>query len=147
MQARVSDILNHKGRDVLTTGPSTTVYDAITRMVDRNVGSILVVEDGEVRGIFTERDYLRRIVLQGRTSKTTQIEEVMTSPVICVDADYNVKDCLNLMTNNKCRHLPVLDDSGLAGIVSIGDCVKQLSDLAQKRVKDLTNYIVGKYPG
>ncbi len=147
MKVQVSHMLDTKGHEVLTTDPDTSVYDAIAQMVDANVGSIVVTENDEVVGIFTERDYLRRIVLQGRTSKTTSIDEVMTAPVICVDSTYQVQDCLELMTNNRCRHLPVLNDDALIGIVSIGDCVKQLSDSAQKRVKDLTDYIVGKYPG
>lgn len=147
MKIRVSHMLDTKGHDVLTTHPDSSVYEAIAKMVDANVGSIVVTNNDDVRGIFTERDYLRRIVLQGRTSKTTTIDEVMTSPVITVDPSYHVKECLDLMTDNRCRHLPVMDDNALVGIVSIGDCVKQLSDSAQKRVQDLTDYIVGKYPG
>ena len=87
MKIQVSHMLDTKGRDVLTTHPETSVYEAIKQMVEANVGSIVVTEDDEVVGIFTERDYLRRIVLQGRTSKTTAINEVMTSPVICVDPE------------------------------------------------------------
>jgi CBS domain-containing protein len=140
-------MLAEKGHNVLTTNPDTSVYEAIGQMVDANVGSILVIEDDKVRGIFTERDYLRRIALEGRTSKTTRIDEVMTTPVICVEPSYEVKQCLEIMTENRCRHLPVMNENELVGIISIGDCVKQLSDSAQKQVKDLKNYIVGKYPG
>lgn len=147
MAARVYDILDRKGREVLTTGPETTVLEAITKMVDRNVGSIIVVEDGDVVGIFTERDYLRRIVLQGRTSKETSIDEVMTSEVIAVTPDYEVEDCLSVMTQNKCRHLPVMADGELSGIISIGDCVKQLHQHARTRLDDLTQYVQGRYPG
>lgn len=146
METRVHDILRHKGTNVLTIEPSATVFESISRMVDHNVGSILVVEDDEVAGIFTERDYLRRIVLEGRTSKTTRVEEVMTSDVVWVDPGYTVDECMALMTENKCRHLPVLDDGELTGLISIGDCVKQVSRTARARVEELQNYISGKYP-
>lgn len=147
MAARVYDILDRKGRDVLTTEPETTVFDAIAHMVDRNVGSIVIVGEGEIEGIFTERDYLRRIVLRGRTSRETAIEEVMTADVIAVTPEYSIDDCLALMTQEKCRHLPVLEDGVLAGIVSIGDCVKQQNQHAQSRLQNLTEYVKGRYPG
>lgn len=146
MQTRVADILNSKGNDVLTTTPSTSVYDAIAKMVDHNVGSIVITEDGEICGIFTERDYLRRIILQGRSSKTTPIEEVMTPDVLYVDPSYTVEDCMAIMTEKKCRHLPVMEEGQLAGIISIGDCVRTISANAQARVQSLTDYIMGKYP-
>lgn len=146
MDTRVSEVLRQKGRDVLTTSPTATVFNCIAAMVDHNVGSIVVVEDGAIRGIFTERDYLRRIVLQGRTSKTTRVEEVMTSDVITVTPDDTVETCMSIMTANKCRHLPVVDDEALSGIVSIGDCVKQISREAQAQVNDLRAYVTGKYP-
>jgi CBS domain-containing protein len=138
--------LQHKGSDVLTIEPSATVYEAIAQMVDRNVGSILVMEDDEIAGIFTERDYLRRIVLEGRTSKTTRVAEVMTADVVWVDPGYTVEECMALMTDQKCRHLPVLNDGDLAGIISIGDCVKQASRTAQARAEELEKYISGTYP-
>jgi CBS domain-containing protein len=146
MDTRVRDILRRKGTNVLTIEPSATVYDSIARMVDHNVGSILVMEDDTIDGIFTERDYLRRIVLQGRTSKTTRVEEVMTSDVVWVDPSYTVDECMALMTEKKCRHLPVLDDGELVGLISIGDCAKQASRSAQARAKELENYISGTYP-
>lgn len=148
MDTRVSEILRHKGHDVLTADPATSVYECIASMVDHNVGSILVMDGPDIAGIFTERDYLRRIVLRGRTSKTTTVEEVMTSDPICVTPDETVERCLAIMTQEKCRHLPVLDEqNNLTGIVSIGDCVKQLSRVAQAQVEDLRGYITGQYPG
>lgn len=146
MEITVEEILRRKGTEVLTTDPDSTVFDAIARMVDHNVGSILVTDDGEVEGIFTERDYLRRIVLEGRTSKTTRVEEVMTTDVVWVDPSYTADECMALMTENKCRHLPVLSDSTLSGIISIGDCVKQVSRTARSRVEELQKYISGRYP-
>lgn len=146
MEITVEEILRRKGTEVLTTDPDSTVFDAIARMVDHNVGSILVTDDGEVEGIFTERDYLRRIVLEGRTSKTTRVEEVMTTDVVWVDPSYTADECMALMTENKCRHLPVLSDNTLSGIISIGDCVKQVSRTARSRVEELQKYISGRYP-
>ena len=146
MEVTVQKILRQKGTEVLTTDPSSTVYDAIARMVDHNVGSILVVQDGDIEGIFTERDYLRRIVLEGRTSKTTRVDEIMTTDVVWVDPSYTADECMALMTEHKCRHLPVLKDNELAGIISIGDCVKQVSRTARSRVEELQKYISGQYP-
>ena len=146
MTITVEEILHQKGTEVLTTTPSATVFDAIALMVDHNVGSILVTANGEIEGIFTERDYLRRIVLEGRTSKTTRVEEVMTDDVVWVDPDYTADECMAIMTEHKCRHLPVIEDGDLTGIVSIGDCVKQVSRTARSRVEELEKYISGTYP-
>ncbi len=148
MKIRVADILRHKGKRsrVVTIGRSETVYDAIARMVENNVGSILVTDEDEVCGIFTERDYLRRIILQGRTSKTTQIDEVMTADIVWVDPGFDVEECMAIMTQKKCRHLPVLDEGKLVGVISIGDCVKEISNEAKARVQYLTGYITGQYP-
>lgn len=143
----VSDILRHKADHVVTIDRSATVYEAIERMVENNVGSIIVLDEGETAGIFTERDYLRRIVLRGRTSKDTQIGEVMTKDIVYVDPSFTVKQCLAIMTKQKIRHLPVLDDGKLIGVVSIGDCVKELSRDAEANVQYLTDFITGRYPG
>lgn len=146
MSAPISSILNRKGRQVITIGPDATVYEAIAKMVEHNVGSIVVVHENQVVGIFTERDYLRRIALQGRTSKTTQIREVMTADVLCVSPRSTVQECLALMTKQKCRHLPVLQGNALVGIISIGDCVRAISDQARAQVDTLTHYVAGSYP-
>lgn len=147
MVTRVRDILRHKGYDVLTATPEMTVYECIASMVKHNVGSILIMDGKHVAGIFTERDYLRRIVLKGRSSKTTKVEEVMTTDILSVEPKQTVDRCLSIMTQQKCRHLPVLDTEGeLTGIVSIGDCVKELSQVAQAQVEDLQSYIKGRYP-
>lgn len=146
MQLRAGDILKHKGGDVVTIEATATVYEAIARMVDNNVGSILVMQEDALAGIFTERDYLRRIILQGRTSKETRIADAMTAEVVTVDPGVHVQDCMAIMTQKKCRHLPVLDEGRVVGVVSIGDCVKEISKEAQARVQDLTAYITGAYP-
>ena len=143
---RVADLLRHKGARVVTIERTASVYDAIAKMVDQNVGSILVMDGEKLAGIFTERDYLRRIILQGRTSKTTQIEEVMTAEVVGVDPHHKIEDCMAIMTRKKCRHLPVLEDDRVVGVISIGDCVREISTEAQSRIHNLTNYITGRYP-
>jgi CBS domain-containing protein len=140
-------LLRKKGTSVITTDPDATVYDAITTMVNHNVGAIVVADDGMLTGIFTERDYLRRIALQGRTSKTTAVREVMTPDVITVAPDTPVETALAIMTEARCRHLPVRAGDRLAGIVSIGDCVKHLLRDAEATVDTLKRYVTGQYPG
>jgi CBS domain-containing protein len=140
-------LLRKKGTSVITTDPSATVYDTIATMVNHNVGAIVVTTDGALAGIFTERDYLRRIVLHGRTSKTTSVKEVMTTDVISVVPDTTVEAALSIMTEARCRHLPVMIDGRLAGLVSIGDCVKHLLRSAEAEVDTLERYVAGKYPG
>ena len=146
MTTRVADILRHKGSRVVTCGRETIVYDAIAKMVENNVGSILVTDDDGLAGIFTERDYLRRIILQGRTSKTTRIEEVMTADVLQASPHSTIKACMETMTSRRCRHLPVVEDGELLGVISLGDCVKELLGEAEARVQNLTGYITGQYP-
>ena len=144
----ISSILKRKGDWVITIDRSATVFDTIKRMVDHNVGSIVVTDNGKLCGIFTERDYLRRIALKGRTSRETRVEEVMTENVICVEPNATAQECLQIMTENRCRHLPVMRDGGcMGGIISIGDCVRALSSHAERQVEDLTSYIAGTYPG
>lgn len=140
-------LLRTKGTSVITTAPDATVYDAIATMVDHNVGAIVVTDDGALTGIFTERDYLRRIVLQGRTSKTTAVRTVMTADVITATPDTTVETALAIMTEARCRHLPVLVEGRLAGVVSIGDCVKHLLRDAESDLDSLQGYVTGRYPG
>ncbi len=146
MTTRVADILRHKGSRIVTIEPTTTVYDAIAKMVEHNVGSILVIEVDTLCGIFTERDYLRRIILQGRTSKTTRIEDVMTKDVLQATPHSTIKECMATMTSQRCRHLPVVEEGALVGLISLGDCVKELLGEAEARVQNLTDYITGQYP-
>jgi CBS domain-containing protein len=147
MQTPVSSILSRKGDWVITIEPKATVFDTISRMVEHNVGAICVTEHGRLQGIFTERDYLRRIILQGRASKDTRVEEVMTKDVICARPDHTADDCMAMMTEKKCRHLPVLRDGQLAGIISLGDCVKVILEATEDRVRNLEHFITGGYPG
>lgn len=147
MQIPVSNILREKGEWVISIHPEATVYETIARMVEHNVGAIVILDNGTLAGIFTERDYLRRVVLRGRSTESTPVAEVMTPDVITVSPETTVEECMQMMTRHKCRHLPVTREGALAGIISIGDCVKQISRLAEARVEDLTQYITGGYPG
>ena len=144
----VADVLMHKLNDVLTIDTHATVFEAIGKMEERNVGSIVVLDEyGRLAGIFTERDYLRRIVLQNRTSRTTRVHEVMSKEVITVDPNCLVEKCMDLMTEERIRHIPVVDQERLIGIVSIGDLVKHLCMERSHEIKNLTDYITGRYPG
>ena len=143
---RIAEILAKQKQKVQTIEPEATVFDAIEKMVEQNIGSILVADGDEILGIFTERDYLRRIVLKNRTSKSTAVREVMTSKLVCVDPGRSVEDCLAIVTQERIRHLPVLEQGRLVGIVSIGDLVKFLSKQRAIEIRYLTDYIAGKYP-
>ena len=143
---RVADLIRVKGRDVYTIESGASVYDAVKRMVDHNAGSLLVVDGGEIRGIITERDYLREIVLKGRTSKATEVRTIMTADVVCVGPNDTIEECMAVMTEKRIRHLPVLEEGRLAGLISIGDVVRQLSKDQKAQIRYLTDYITGKYP-
>ncbi len=142
----VAELIGHKGAEVLRAPESATVFDCIAEMVKHHAGSIVVVNpDDEMVGIFTERDYLRRIALEGRSSRDTQVTEVMTRDVVWVDPHYTVDECMAVMTKQKIRHLPVLENGHLMGVVSIGDCVRYHSEEAEARVQFLSDYIAGQY--
>jgi CBS domain-containing protein len=144
---RVADILALKGSSVHTVDKRTTVFEAIKMMVEANVGSLIVTDGDAIHGIITERDYLRRIVLEGRTSKTTAVLEVATERLVVVDPTRPLEECMALMTTERFRHLPVVDGGKLVGVISIGDIVKHLSREREAEVRYLTDYISGKYPG
>jgi CBS domain-containing protein len=138
----VASILDTKGSDVLQIEGSATVLDAIKRMVEANVGSLLVFEEGKLAGIVTERDYLRRVTLEGRDEKETPVREIMTAPLVYVTPDTSIDECMAVMTERRIRHLPVLTDGrDVAGIVSIGDVVKFQSKQQNAQIRLLTDYI------
>jgi CBS domain-containing protein len=141
--ARVSEILRGKGTDVLKIDTSATVFEAITKIVERNVGSILVTEGDKVVGIMTERDYLRKIAVQGRTSRDTRVGEIMTSPLVYVTPETTIEESMAIMTDRRIRHLPVVEDDEVIGIVSIGDVVKFQSREQTFQIQYLTEYISG----
>ena len=138
----VAKVLEEKGGEVLQIEASATVFDAIKRMVESNVGALLVTEDGRVSGIVTERDYLRRVTLEGRTEKETLVREIMTAPLVYATPEMSVEECMAIMTERRIRHVPVFADGcELVGIVSIGDLVKFQSKEQSFQIKFLTDYI------
>jgi CBS domain-containing protein len=145
--SRVADILSYKGREVHTIEREATTFEALEKIVLHNVGALVVVDGEAIAGIITERDFLRRVVLQGRDPRTTRVREAMTERLVCTDPDRPLEDCMAVMTHERIRHLPVLAAGRLAGIVSIGDVVKHISAERHVEVRYLTDYITGKYPG
>ena len=143
--AKVSEILEHKGGMVLSVDMTETVLNAISLMAQVNVGAVLVQEDDTISGIFTERDYLQKIALKSLSSKDTKVSDVMTSPVISAEPGDSVQHCMETMTTCHCRHLPVVENGKLLGIVSIGDLVKKMLDEKQQEVDKLSEYITGTY--
>jgi CBS domain-containing protein len=141
--ADVAKILSEKGGDVISISGDATVFDAIKKMVEANVGAILVTagDPDKIEGIFTERDYLRRIAVEGRTSRETPVRDVMTSPVIVVGPETTVEEAMALMTDRRIRHAPVVDDDHLLGMVSIGDLVRLQSQEQSFKIRYLTEYI------
>lgn len=139
----VSTILKGKGKEIFSITPDTTVYHALEIMVEKNVSSLLVVENEKLSGIFTERDYARKVVLKGKSSKETRIGDIMTEELITVSPASTVDDCMRLMTGKSIRHLPVLADGNLVGIVSIGDVVKNVIEEQKLIIENMGNYIHG----
>ena len=138
---QVKTILDNKGHEFWSVTPDTSVYDALQLMSEKAVGSVLVVENGEVRGIFTERDYARKVVLDGKSSPNTRVTEIMTSQVLCTRPEQTIEEAMALMTEKRVRHLPVLADGKIVGVVSIGDLVKAVISEQRFLIKQLENYI------
>jgi CBS domain-containing protein len=141
--AHISEILRSKSGDVLKIDASATVFDAIKKIVEHNVGSILVSDGDDVVGIMTERDYLRKIAIFGRTSHDTLVREIMSSPLIYVTPETTIEEAMAIMTDRRIRHLPVVVEEKITGIVSIGDVVKFQSREQSFQIKYLTEYISG----
>jgi|SRR5271163_577717 len=146
MTGTVGSVLNRKGSVVWFVSPDETVYDAIEKMADKGVGALLVMSGGKLVGIFSERDYARKVILKGRASRTTLVKEIMTSPVICETADKAVDECMGLMTRNRIRHLPIMENDRVLGVVSMGDLVKWVVSEQEETIEYLHNYISAKYP-
>ncbi len=141
---QVSDILKGKEHALLTIASDASVLDMVKQMVGANVGSLLVTVDGRIEGIVTERDYLRRVTLEGRTDKDTPVSEIMTSPLIVVTPRTPVDECMAIMTDRRIRHMPVVDDGEVIGMVSIGDLVKFQSQQQSFKIQYLTDYITAR---
>jgi CBS domain-containing protein len=139
----VRSVLQSKGSDIWSTAPDTLVFDALKVMAEKNVGALLVMEGNQLIGIFSERDYARKIVLKGESSHNIAIRNVMTSGVISVTPDQSIEDCMALMTGKHIRHLPVLENSKIVGLISIGDVVKAIISQHEDTIKQLENYITG----
>ena len=144
----VATILSHKGQvPVHSVAPETMVFDAIKLMADRNIGCVLVMDGGALLGILSERDYTRKVVLQGRSSRSTTVREIMTTQVICVTPQHGVEDTLRIVTESRVRHLPVKDGDRIIGLISIGDLVKWVINAQRSALIQLEAYVAGGYPG
>ena len=141
----VEKLLNNKSKDIWSIGPDATVYDALQKMAEKDAGALLVTEQGNLVGIFTERDYARKLILKGRFSKDTAVSELMTHEVLYVEPNNTIEDCMVMMTARRVRHLPVMDNGKLAGIVTIGDIVKQVISEQESTIHELEKYITGGY--
>lgn len=139
----VREILQKKGKSVWSVTPDTTVYDALQLMAEKEIGAVLVLQNGKVEGIMSERDYARKVILQGKQSKDTLVREIMSSKVLYVNTSLSTEECMALMINKRVRHLPVFEDHELVGIISIGDVVKAVIDEKEFVIDLLVHYITG----
>lgn len=140
---RVKDILDVKGLNVWSIAPDVSVYDAMKLMADKEIGALMVMEGTKLVGIISERDYARKVILQGRSSKSTQVREIMTTRVVYAQPDQNIEECMALVTEKRVRHLPVIDEGQLVGVISIGDLVKSIISEQKFIIEQLERYIRG----
>ena len=137
----LKQLLQAKPHGILSVAPDARVFDALGLMAEQNVGALLVMEDGRLSGIITERDYARKVILKGKSSLDTPVREIMTDKVLCAHPDQSVEECMALMTDKRVRHLPVMDGNQLIGVLSIGDLVKEVISEQQFVIKQLESYI------
>jgi len=146
MVETVRSILKNKGNQVWSLSPEDSVYDAVALMADKSVGALMVLSDGKIEGILSERDYARKVILRGHSSKEMRVHEIMTRSVITVTCEHTVGECMRIMTDHRVRHLPVLDGDNLAGMVSIGDIVRATISAQAETIRHLSQYITSDYP-
>ena len=139
----VQHLLDSKGRDIISVTADVSVLDAIKLMAEKTIGSLLVMQGDELQGIMTERDYARKVIIKGRSSETTAVGEIMTTDVCSATSQETVNDCMALMTKRKIRHLPVIDDGLVVGVLSIGDLVQAIISDQQEEIQQLEQYISG----
>ncbi len=137
----VQQLLESKRHSLISVVPSATVLEALKVMAEKEIGAVVVLEDGHLVGIFSERDYARKVVLQGKASKDTPVREIMTDKVVCVRPEQTIEDCMGLMTDKRIRHLPVLEHKKVIGVISIGDVVKEMLSEKEFVIKQLESYI------
>jgi CBS domain-containing protein len=146
MVETIGSILKMKGPQIWSVAPDSTVYDAIALMAEKGIGAVLVIPEGRLVGIVSERDYARKVILQGRSSKDTRVKEIMTTDLVAVTPDNTVDECMRIVTHHRIRHLPVLDRGDLVGIVSIGDLVNAVIADQAHTIDQLHGYIGSTYP-
>src|SRR6185436_14888580 len=140
-EGRIRDVLGHKGKAVWTIAPEETVFNAIKMMAEKNVGALLVTKGDKLVGIISERDYSRKVILQGRSSKSTAVREILSGRVFHVSPEHSIDDCMRLMTEHRIRHLPVLEADKIVGVVSIGDLVNWIISAQNSAIHQLETYI------
>jgi CBS domain-containing protein len=141
--AKVKDILALKGQSVWSVALDASVYDAMKLMAEKGIGALMVMQGEKLVGIISERDYARKVILQGRSSRTTQVREIMTSHVLYAQPEQNIEECMAVMTDKRVRHLPVYDEGRLVGVISIGDLVKSIISEQKFMIEQLEKYISG----
>jgi CBS domain-containing protein len=143
----IDEILQHKPANLWSIAPDATVFDAIHLMADKNIGALLVMAGDRLVGVISERDYTRKVALKGKSSRDTQVREILSTPAISVTPDHTVEECMRLMTEHRVRHLPVLENARVVGILSIGDLVNWIISRQSVTITQLESYISGQYPG
>ena len=141
----IAQLLNTKGDQIWSVEPKATIFEALEIMSEKEIGALLVMEDGKLTGIFSERDYARKVILKGKSSKETLVEELMTKKVFYIDSQNTINDCMAMMTAKRIRHVPVIEDNQVMGIVTIGDVVNQIISEQEVTINHLENYITGSH--
>ena len=143
----VRSILTAKGGAVWSVSADTNVFDAVLLMAEKDIGALIVMADGKLAGMFSERDYARKVILQGKSSREALVRDIMSSPVVTVPPEETVGECMRIMTRHRIRHLPVIEGGELVGVISIGDLVNWIISAQAATIHQLSSYIAGKYPG